>query len=508
MISRSAPISVTLGELLGDMVCPQGLFKTPISALCQDSRKVQPGNLFFALSGANTSGTQYIAEASERGAVAVAIDADDQDTLTTLDPRLPMIPISNLAMSLSGLAAKFYQMPSKDLRTIAVTGTNGKTSCCWMLSHLLEFLGDPSAYLGTLGYGLARRGESELPSAAFQETGYTTPDAITTQRILAELRDSGARCVALEASSHGLLQGRIEAVGVDTAIFTNLSRDHLDYHQDMDSYGEAKARLFQMPGLRQAVINYDDSFGRKLVTRMSSSVATYTYSLDNPKADVFCTSVDLNAQGIKASVTTPWGSGELYSQLVGQFNLANVLAVLAATGAHYPFGEILRHIPSLRPAAGRMELVDTAHGPSVVVDFAHTPDALEKVLITLRAHCRAKIWVVFGCGGERDIGKRAKMGSIAERYADRVVLTSDNPRTESEHAIIAHIERGIIGRASVEIDRRAAIRRAIFSASSEDMVLIAGKGHEGYQQLADRRLSFSDQVQARLALRDRQVAPL
>jgi UDP-N-acetylmuramoyl-L-alanyl-D-glutamate--2,6-diaminopimelate ligase len=323
------------------------------------------------------------------------------------------------------------------------------------------------------------------------------------QRILAELASKGAKQVALEVSSHSLVQRRVAGLKINTAVFTNLSRDHLDYHGDINAYAAAKSRLFAMQGLEHAVINSDDSVGRVILANLDQSIRAYSFSLENSDADIYCSTIGLSPEGLRASVVTPWGRGEISSPLLGKFNLANLLAVIGAAGAQgYELADILRCIPSLRAVPGRMELVDASAQPAVVVDYAHTPDALEKALQALRVHCQGNLWAVFGCGGDRDTGKRAEMGEIAQRCADKVVVTSDNPRTESPQQIIDHILQGTGREVIVELDRRAAIRQAIFAADKNDVILIAGKGHENYQILGAQRLPFSDPTEARLALRE------
>ena len=501
MIEQSVSQGTTIGSLIANIDCRDGVANLRVTGLCLDSREVKPGDLFIALSGSQADGLDFVGQAIACGALAVVVDRGVADQVSGLC--VPVVPVERLSDAVSQIAANFYGDPSAQMTVTAVTGTNGKTSCCWLLSGLLDRLGESSAYLGTLGYGFAGVGGDQASLSAAHGSSLTTPDAIASQQILADLLSAGATSIALEASSHALTQGRIAAVQVDTAVFTNLSRDHLDYHRNMHAYGNAKASLFEMPGLNHAVINLDDNWTPKLLGKVAKSTMVVTYSLDDPSADLYCRSIQLDASGIHAVVEGRWGRGRLYSPLVGQFNLANLLAVIAVAVQRYSLADVLAAIPNLQAASGRMELIDATASPGVIVDYAHTPDALEKVLITLRAHTQGKLWVVFGCGGERDIGKRAKMGAIANRYADKIVLTNDNPRDESPLAIIAHIERGIVGDFSVELDRRLAIRHAVLSAAPEDLVLIAGKGHEDYQQIADHRLPFSDQVQARLALRDR-----
>tara|TARA_S200000501_G_scaffold216162_1_gene202852 strand:+ start:4017 stop:5537 length:1521 start_codon:yes stop_codon:yes gene_type:complete len=492
----------TLGELFGNEKPESPHAQLFVSGLRQDSRLVKQGDLFFALSGKKTNGILHVDEALRNGAIAIVVDQAWRGDTSHFP--IPVIRISDLESKVSRFASRFYGNPSDRIHTIAVTGTNGKTSCCWLLSDLLTRLGEKSAYLGTLGYGVGVSKDHGISASEIIKTSLTTPDAITIQTILNSLSYSGVSTVALEASSHALAQRRIDAVSVDTAIFTNLSRDHLDYHGDMDSYGASKTLLFQKTELQTVIINADDDFSKVLDSKVASDKRIYRYSLDNNKADIFCTSISLDRLGVTANVVTPWGQGTLKSSLVGQFNLSNLLAVVAAAAKRFPLSDVLRVIPLINAPSGRMELINMESVPGVVVDYAHTPDALEKVLITLRAHSIGKLWVVFGCGGERDIGKRSKMGAIAERYTDQVVLTSDNPRGEPEDQIIAQIKRGMLGNATIKTDRRDAIRHAIFSAASDDLVVIAGKGHEDFQHLATGQLPFSDQYQVRAALLDRQ----
>ena len=497
-MDQSIARGITLAELLGERDCPEAYKDLRVKGLCQDSRRVELGDMFFALSGSKSSGLNFIDEAVRRGASAIAVDRGLFESIPY--PSVPLIPIDNLRSSIAKLASRFFRNPSERLHISAVTGTNGKTSCCWLLSDLIHRLGTKTGYIGTLGYGTHAAGLTIKNSIL--ETNLTTPDSISLQKILAEFEAQRVEMVALEASSHALAQGRLDGTDIDDAVFTNLSRDHLDYHLDMASYGDAKALLFKKPSLRVAVFNLDDAFSHKLMKKTGSDAQQITYSLDNPTADVYCRDVKMDIEGLSAHVVSPWGEGALNSPLIGPFNLSNLLAVIAIIGPRYPFLEILSKLPLIKSPAGRMELINNGEKPSVIVDYAHTPDALEKVLITLRSHSLGKLWVVFGCGGERDIGKRSKMGAIAERYADCVVITSDNPRGEEEEAIISHIKMGMLGKVVVEMDRRSAIRHAISHASPDDLVLIAGKGHEEYQQLSNQTFAFSDQIQAKLALHD------
>jgi UDP-N-acetylmuramoyl-L-alanyl-D-glutamate--2,6-diaminopimelate ligase len=488
---------------------------------------VQPGDIFFALKGHEKDGMNYISQAIEQGAVIILTEWKNSDgSLVTpindgAELSVPVIGVEHLWQSVSFIAGRFYGDPTKVMSVVAVTGTNGKTTCAHLYADLSSQVNDldtslsdnyKSGFVGTLGHGIV--GESidlgnnlDLNSNEVLASPLTTPDAITMQKILADLQAAGCKAVAIEASSHALEQNRMSSIAVDTAIFTNLTRDHLDYHGDLTSYADAKRKLFKMPGLKNAVVNIDDTVGKTIFTELDPNIRAISYSLENITADIYCQALDFSPMGFRALIHTPWGSGEIVSSLLGKFNLCNLLAVIGAfviqaDGSEYDnFTKVLKIIPALNSVSGRMELIANGAGPSVIVDYAHTPDALEKVLKTLHPHCKGSLWVVFGCGGDRDIGKRAEMGKVAKSNADSVIVTSDNPRTESAQKIIQDILVGSSKDVIVEVDRRKAINRAIGGAGEDDIVLIAGKGHENYQILGVERLPFSDQVEARLALR-------
>jgi UDP-N-acetylmuramoyl-L-alanyl-D-glutamate--2,6-diaminopimelate ligase len=496
MVLSQSP-EVTVAELLGDFIDINNCSSASITGLALDSRLVVAGDLFIAVKGTQTDGAQYIAQAVDNGAVAVLIE----QTAVATECAVPVIVVPQLSEYVSDIAGVFYGQPSKNMPITAITGTNGKTTCSQLLAQLFELLEEPAGFVGTLGYGLSG---SEIDKKA-TDTGLTTPDAISVQRILAELKDAGAKRIAMEVSSHSLVQRRIAGLQIDTAVFTNLTRDHLDYHGDLNSYAAAKARLFAMAGLKNAVINLDDNIGRLILANLDSLVNGISYSVENHSADIHCDRILINASGIDAEIVTPWGRGRLQSSLLGKFNLANLLAVIGAAGVQgFALDKILQAASALTAVAGRMELVDVSARPSVVIDYAHTPDALEKALQALRRHCRGNLWVVFGCGGDRDIGKRAEMGKVADHRADKIIVTSDNPRSESPEKIIDQVLLGITRDVSAVVDRRDAIRTAIADAQPEDVILLAGKGHEDYQILGADRLPFSDQAEARLALRNRQ----
>lgn len=472
-----------------------------VTGLCLDSRRVQAGDVFCALPGTRTDGRRYIEAAIGAGAAAVIYDAAQPLS----QGAVPCLPVSDLKHRLGLIAERFYAAPSQQLFVIGVTGTNGKTSCSHFIAQALHSAAEPAALIGTLGNGFVDRLEA---------ASHTTPDAITLHALLRRLADAGARSVAMEVSSHGLEQGRVSGVGFDLAVFTNLSHEHLDYHGDMANYGRAKARLFHMPDLRYAVINADDRFAQNLLTDLPETLETLVYSLaDACHGDnAVCGEIlSQGRDGLLLAVHTPWGAGRLHSGLLGRFNASNLLAVLSTLLLKgMGLETALKKLSQLRTVPGRMERFGGEHDqPLVVVDYAHTPDALEQVLITLREHCAARLWCVFGCGGERDRAKRPLMGGIAARHADHIILTDDNPRHEDGAAIIAEIASGIdscidsgidAGHVLVLRDRARAIRHAVSQAAANDVVLVAGKGHEDYQDVGDDRRPFSDADQVRQAL--------
>jgi UDP-N-acetylmuramoyl-L-alanyl-D-glutamate--2,6-diaminopimelate ligase len=502
MMALSRSPATTVVDLLSNLIDTSNCSPVAISGLALDSRQVVAGDLFIAVKGTQTDGARYIAQAVNKGAVAVLVEQG------ALAPEcvVPVIAVPQLSEYVSDIAGVFYGQPSQQMPITAITGTNGKTTCSQLLAQLFELLDEPAGFIGTLGYGIKGHGPSDTrEDKKPTDVGLTTPDAISVQRILAELEDAGAKRIAMEVSSHSLVQRRVAGLKIDTAVFTNLTRDHLDYHGDLNSYAAAKARLFAMAGLKNAVINLDDNVGRLILANLDPLVKGVSYSVESHSADIYCERISISASGIDAEVVTPWGRGRLQSSLLGKFNLANLLAVIGAAGMQgFALDKILQAAPELTAVAGRMELVDSSARPAVVIDYAHTPDALENALQALRDHCRGKLWVVFGCGGDRDRGKRAEMGKIADHSADKIIVTSDNPRSESPQQIIDQVLLGISRDVSAVVDRRDAIRTAIADAQPEDVILLAGKGHEDYQILGADRLPFSDQAEARLALRNRQ----
>jgi UDP-N-acetylmuramoyl-L-alanyl-D-glutamate--2,6-diaminopimelate ligase len=459
-----------------------------IERLTADSRRCAPGSAFFAYPGEKADGRNYIADALSRGVSAVLWEAEGFRWHD--EWRLPNIAVPGLKQRAGVLASDFHGTPSQHLWMCGVTGTNGKTSCSHWIAAALERHGAHTGVIGTLGNGFP---------GALRDAGNTTPDALELQATLQEFRTAGARAVAMEVSSHGLVQGRINGVRFSCALFTNLSHDHLDYHGTMQAYGEAKARLFDTPGLETAVLNLDQPFGVELARRLKGRVRTIGYGLGTIERALVDESMSVNDE---MALVSGWGSGRLAVRQVGRFNVSNVLGVLGVLVAHgVSFAKALELVAALPDVPGRMEVV--GERPLVVIDYAHTPDALEKVLATLRPVATkrgGRLAVVFGAGGDRDPAKRPLMGSAASRGADRVLITSDNPRNEDPDAIIDAVARGATGQPRRESDRRRAIEAAVREASPEDVVLIAGKGHEEYQEIGGKRVPFSDQATARAAL--------
>lgn len=469
-----------------------------ITGLSLDSRTIKPGNLFIAYVGGNSDGRKYISEAIANGAAAVVCEEKDFDTSKKNFPnQIPIIKIENLQKFVGNIAARFYDNPSAEMTVIGVTGTNGKTSCSQFTARALEMAGKKCGVMGTLGFGFIDH---------LQPLNLTTPDALTLQKELAELKKAHADYVSMEVSSHSLDQYRVDGVQFNTAVFTNLTRDHLDYHGNMINYAQAKKRLFADFAIKNAVINLDDEYGRQFIASISKRINTVGYTLNNAPNNfqtVHAENIRLSETGFIADVKTPWGQGQLKSNLMGRFNVSNLLAVLSVLNLlEIPFAESLEYLSTLKTVIGRMQVFGGNNQPLVIVDYAHTPDALEQALKALREHCRGKLWCVFGCGGERDRGKRAIMAQVAEKNSDKVVVTDDNPRREYSQKIIEDIMQGFLyPHLAISIsDRRTAINYAIQNAKSEDIVLIAGKGHEPYQIIGEEKLPFSDAEEVQQAL--------
>lgn len=487
--------------LLADLL--QGFAEAPaipIHGIASDSRLLQRGDLFLAVQGIGSHGLDYLEQAQAAGVSAVAWDAS-----TGTEPQdigVPMIAVTGLAEQLGEIANRFYGRPSEHLDVIGITGTNGKTTVAWMIAQALELLDEKCAYLGTLGYGV-----DEVQGAE----GMTTPAAVELQGRLAEFVDQGAADAAIEVSSHALSQGRVDGVRFAAALFTNLTRDHLDYHANMREYFDSKARLFLDCQPAERIIDIDSEYGAQLASMCGQDVVIVSTQFDrvaNGRPYVFVRAVVATEQGSEISFTSAWGDGQFMLSLPGDFNVANavlVLALLLNKGVALDAACDVMSQVSAPP--GRMQRVAT-DGPAVYVDYAHTPTALEGALRALRAHCRGKLWCVFGCGGDRDTGKRPEMGAAAERHGDHVVVTTDNPRSEDAAAIIDDIVAGLSQQDKLTVieDRAAAIAWAIENAADNDVVLVAGKGHEDYQEIAGQRMRFSDYALAESALTAREGA--
>ncbi|HEX6296107.1 MAG TPA: UDP-N-acetylmuramoyl-L-alanyl-D-glutamate--2,6-diaminopimelate ligase [Burkholderiales bacterium] len=464
-----------------------------IERLSSDSRRCGPGVAFFAYPGERADGRAHIAEAAARGAAAVLWE--EEGFAWRQEWRLPNAAVAGLKQRAGALAHEFYGRPSAALWVCGVTGTNGKTSCSHWIAAALGRRGTRTGVMGTLGSGFP---------GALSALANTTPDALEAHALLKSLLQQEAAAVAMEVSSHGLVQGRVNGIAFDCALFTNLSHDHLDYHGSMDAYAEAKARLFDAPGLQVAVLNLDDVAGVRLAQRLAArKVKTIGYSLAPLAAPL--TGEYLAAEAIEGRslrIASSWGSVTALVNQLGRFNVSNALGVLGCLLAYgVPLDEGVALLAQLPNVPGRMQR--EGDRPLVVIDYAHTPDALEKVLKALRPEAQARggrLVAVFGAGGDRDPAKRPLMGAAAARLADRVLLTSDNPRGEDPLAIIAAIRRGAGPASEVEVDRRRAIEQAVADAAPADVILIAGKGHESTQEIRGRREPFSDEAVARAAL--------
>ncbi len=452
-----------------------------------DSRDVRSGDAFAAWPGTRVDGRAYIPDAIARGAGAVLWES--RNYRWNPDWAVANAPVEGLAAQLGYVASEIYGRPSRDLWMVGVTGTNGKTTTSQWIAQALDGTGRRCGVIGTLGIGFV---------GALDAAPNTTPDAATLHETLARFRDAGAKAVAMEVSSIGLDQGRVNGATFDIAVFTNLTRDHLDYHGTMSAYGAAKTKLFSWPGLACSVINADDPFGQRLIDEVRARGGrALSYGLAG--AEVAATGIAAGPRGYSLGVSTPWGRGSVETGVVGAFNVSNLLATLGALlASDVELDAALDALSRLVPPPGRMERHGGDGRPMVVIDYAHTPDALEKVLAALRPSVAPgrELVCVFGCGGDRDPGKRAPMGRIAGTLADRVVVTTDNPRFEDAGAIAGAVAKGLVDAAhrrwSVELDREAAIRGAVHAARRGDVVLVAGKGHEAYQEIAGERRPFLD----------------
>ncbi len=506
----------TLNGVLAGLQLPPVAVDKELNHLTLDSRKITGGELFIAIPGAQSDGRKYIADALSKGAAAVLVDDDEGFDPLSVAGHESVFIVPGLREKVGSLADRFYRHPSELLTIIGVTGTNGKTSCCWFVSEILKQQGKPCALMGTVGRGLPGQMEASLN---------TTSDVVSLHQYLGHLVDEGVPALAMEVSSHGLDQGRVSGVSFDVALFTHISRDHLDYHGSLEEYAIAKAKLFSHCSYRYAVIGKDDAFSELMLSSCPEGSNIVTWSLEDASADVYLSNIQTLPQGFRASVHSPWGSGDLNTALLGRFNLENLLAVIAALGVQgYSLDSLLSAIPLISTPPGRMQQFGGGSQPLVLVDYAHTPDAIDSVLSSLREHCSvikrsikeceqgvSNIVCVYGCGGDRDRGKRPLMTAAALNGADKIVLTSDNPRTEDPEQIFTDALEGVSNqdrqRMSVIADRSEAIHSAITAASAGDIVVIAGKGHENYQEINGVRHHFDDaeQVQSSLQSQYRNV---
>ncbi len=488
MAAIQQPQHKTLSAVLSNVMLLPDEYDVAIRDLAIDSRQIQPGDLFLAIQGERVNGADYIESAIDAGASAVLWDAPE-DTISfawsAAKNKIPLIAVTNLKENLSELVTYFYNAASELLDIVAVTGTNGKTSC---VNYIAQALGTEKkcGLIGTLGTGI-------YPNIL--SGTHTTPDVLSVHKTLANFVEHDVRYAAIEVSSHALAQGRVDGVNIDTAIFTNLTQDHLDYHATMQAYFNEKLKLFQRSSLKTAIINLDDPYGIAVVNAVRDK-NIITYSLDvNKKADVFASNIKYERDATDFILNVADGCIAIRSKLIGDFNVSNLLAVCAyLRSIKYSLEEIAQSVEKIQSVAGRMQKILADGFPVVIIDYAHTPDALEKALKTLVTKCGENLTCVFGCGGERDKAKRKKMGAVAERYAMNIVLTNDNPRGEDAAEIIRQIMSGIKDQKKVhiELDREKAINTAISKTDLHGSVLVAGKGHENYQIIGSKKIKFND----------------
>ncbi|MBT1446510.1 UDP-N-acetylmuramoyl-L-alanyl-D-glutamate--2,6-diaminopimelate ligase [Shewanella sp. JM162201] len=484
--------------LLKDLLAPWFHYSGTESVLepTLDSRQVKAGGLFVAVPGHKSDGRDYLAAAFAKGAAAALVHTDDPNEHGKVSREQGLvIAFFQLSRQVSALARQYYPLTPGKLHTVGITGTNGKTSVSQLIAQLVEILGQRAAVMGTLGNGLW--GELE-------DVGNTTADPVRIMADLQHFERAGAGVCAMEVSSHGLVQGRVEAVPFEVAVFTNLSRDHLDYHGDMDNYAAAKRRLFSFGSLKAKVINLDDAVGEQWFAGMGQAIG---FSCQQHSSAMWrFDDARFHHAGFSARLICPAGEFDLECGLLGAFNLSNLLAALCALAQlGVDVAALVAAAGKLKPVPGRMECFPSADGLSLVVDYAHTPDAIEKALQAARNHCQGELWIVFGCGGDRDKGKRPLMAAAAEAFADRLVLTSDNARSEDPHAILDDMKAGIrdLDKALVEADRIAAIRLAVASAKPGDLILLAGKGHETYQEVAGIKHDYNERALAKALSEER-----
>lgn len=460
-----------------------------LSDISNDSRHVKKNSIFLAYPGIHTDGRKYIAEALKKGAKAIVYEKKNFTWQQSWDAS--HYGINDLKNNEGEIAHIFFKKPSKELLTIGITGTNGKTTCAYWISEIQNLLGKKTGLIGTLGYGYKK----------LKPHVYTTPDAIFNHRILKEFKTEKIKSVVMEVSSHALSQGRVNGILFDVAVFTNLSRDHLDYHLNFKNYFDAKKKLFHFPSLKVAVINIDDAYGKKLkLSLVQNKTKVITYGIKN--GDIRASHIEYSLSSTTFQLITKKETYKVKAPIVGEFNVYNLLAVISGlVGSGLPIQKVIKQVSHISQVPGRMERLGTKLTPQVFIDYAHTPDALKKALRTLKDQTEGKLVCVFGCGGDRDKGKRKEMAEAASDLADTNFITSDNPRSESPKKIISEISRSMSGTYKIEIDRHKAIFKAIEQAKKQDIILIAGKGHETYQEINGVRYPFSDKKYVKKALK-------
>jgi len=498
-------MTMTLQQLLQGWVpeagTPQNGTRNPsrlsITGINLDNRLIEPGDAFVAVKGLQSHGMDYARAAVEAGAVAILHDGlADLSAFNSLALNVPVIRINDLGQRLGELGSRFHGAPSEQMTLAGITGTNGKTSVAHFLAQSWQRVYGNAGMVGTIGYG---------PTTDLRSGERTTPDALSLQHILSDCLKADIEYLAMEVSSHALEQQRCQTIQFDAAVFTNLSRDHLDYHLTMDQYAAAKRRLFTEHAPAFSILNYDDEYGRKWFGELNGGMQMLSFGLQKG-AELQAQVLSLDIDGMTIQVHGPWGSDKVRTSLMGEFNASNLMAAagtMALLGM--PWHHVLHQMELMQPVPGRMMRLGGEHGqPVVIVDYAHTPDALEHALQAVRAHLKGRLVCVFGCGGNRDQGKRPQMGRAAELLADDIVVTSDNPRFEPAGDIIADVMAGLHSpdRATVEPDRAIAIRKAIANAQPGDVVLVAGKGHETWQEINGQKIPFSDETTIRTALGD------
>ncbi len=495
MTAEQIQLTKSLDSLLSGLA--QDIPTLEVSGVAIDSRQVNPGNLFLAYQGSETNGIEFIDDAIKAGAIAIAIDSNESGLTVATD--IPIMSITDLRKQAGIIASRFYNEPSKLMNVIGVTGTNGKTTVSYLLAHALSHCDKSTGFIGTLGYGDVRH---------LQTGSMTTPDPVTLHALLSEMQQ-GFSDIVMEVSSHALDQSRVSGMDFNVAVFTNLTRDHLDYHASMEDYAAAKAMLFHRPELEHAVINLDDDFGKELVESITDKVDVVGFTKHEDTYQHYKTQQIKTVYGVVSQtrqlhstvdIQSPWGNVTIKSPLLGEFNGQNILAVFASLCLSEVMSEQAATAISEFPGVpGRMERFITDGKPMLVVDYAHTPDALEKVLSVLRPNVSGELYCVFGCGGDRDVGKRPEMGRVAEQYCDHIVITNDNPRSEDPEQIAKQIMEGMVdqAKAMIKLDRSDAITNTFLQAKVGDVVVIAGKGHETTQQIGKQFFPFCDRELAR-----------